>query len=214
MRRATLVGLALGLGTSVGEAALTKAERPAASDDVITVVEDTTSRVSRPGVLKNDQLRSMGPLRAVVVSTTAHGKLVLQPDGSLSYRPDKDFYGTDLFTYSATDGARVSDPALVAITVLPVNDPPVAAEDRVTLNGERSLKLYVTRNDEDVDGVVVTSTVTILTPPRQGQALVGASGVVTYTPAPGFSGRDAFTYVVWDDRGARSNPAPVFIEGP
>ncbi len=66
----TLAGLVLGLGTSVGEAALTKPEPPSASDDVITVAEDTNSRVSRPGVLKNDQLRSMGPLRALLVSTT------------------------------------------------------------------------------------------------------------------------------------------------
>src|SRR5512146_2536864 len=117
MRRATVVGLVLGLGTNVTQAALTKAERPDAADDVITVVEDTNSRVSRPGVLKNDQLRSMGPLKAVLVSGTAHGKLVLERDGSLTYVPDKDFNGVDLFTYSATDGARKSEPAIVAITV-------------------------------------------------------------------------------------------------
>lgn len=212
MRRATVVGLVLGLGTNVTQAALTKAERPDAADDVITVAEDTNSRVSRPGVLKNDQLRSMGPLRAVLVSGTAHGKVVLGEDGSLSYRPDKDFNGTDLFTYAATDGSRVSAPAIVAITVLPVNDPPVAVEDRVSLNGAASLKLYVARNDTDVDGVVVPNTVTILSPPKEGQVLVGTSGSVTYTPGPGFSGHDAFSYVVWDDRGARSNAAAVFIE--
>lgn len=213
MRRSTVVGLVLGLGTSVGQAALTRPEAPEASDDVITVAEDTNSRVSRPGVLKNDHLRSMGPLRAVLVSTTAHGKLVLEPDGSLSYRPDPDFNGVDLFTYAATDGSRKSDPAIVAITVLPVNDPPVAVNDRATLNGP-SLKLYPAANDTDVDGVVVPRTLTILTPPRQGQVLVGPSGSVTYTPSPGFSGKDAFSYVVWDDAGARSNAAAVFIELP
>ena len=214
MRRTTVMGLVLGLGANVTEAALTRPEPPEASDDVITVTEDTNSRVSRPGVLKNDQLRSMGPLRAVLVSTTAHGKLVLHADGSLSYRPDENFTGVDLFTYSATDGSRVSAPAIVAITVLPVNDPPVAVEDRVTLDGRGSMKLYLATNDTDVDGAVVPGTLTILSPPRQGQVRVGPSGSVTYTPDPGFSGRDAFSYVVWDDRGARSNAAAVFIEQP
>ena len=214
MRRTTLAGLVLGLGTSVGQAALTKAEPPAASDDVITVSEDTNSRVSRPGVLKNDQLRSMGPLRAVLVSTTAHGKLNLHPDGSLSYQPDPDFNGVDLFTYSATDGSRVSDPAIVAITVLPVNDAPVAVDDQVRLTLPGSIKLYVASNDTDVDGEVVPSTLAIITQPRQGTVRVGPSGSLTYTPAPGASGRDAFSYVVWDDRGARSNAAAVVLELP
>lgn len=214
MRRMTLAGLVLGLGTGVGEAALTRPEPPSASDDVITVSEDTNSRVSKPGVLKNDQLRSMGPLRAVLVSTTAHGKLTLHPDGSLAYQPDADFNGVDLFTYAATDGSRVSDPAIVAITVMPVNDPPVAGDDHVTLTGPGSIKLYLTANDTDVDGVVVPNSLTIMTPPRQGEVRVGPSGSVTYTPAPGSSGRDAFSYIVWDDRGARSNAAAVFLERP
>ncbi len=214
MRRGTAWGVVLGLGAQVTEAALTRAQPPQASDDVITVSEDTNSRVSRPGVLKNDQLRSMGPLRAVVVSTTAHGKLVLHPDGALSYRPDPNFTGVDLFTYAATDGSRVSAPAIVAITVLPVNDPPVAVEDKVSLTGPGVLKLYPASNDTDVDGVVVPNTLAIVTPPRQGEVRVGPSGSVTYTPVPGFSGRDTFSYVVWDDRGARSNATAVFIERP
>ena len=108
----------------------------------------------------------------------------------------------------------MSDPAIVAITVMPVNDPPVAGDDHVTLTGPGSIKLYLTANDTDVDGVVVPNSLTIMTPPRQGEVRVGPSGSVTYTPAPGSSGRDAFSYIVWDDRGARSNAAAVFLERP
>lgn len=44
----------------------------------------------------------------------------------LIYKPAPQFHGSDGFTFTAGDAERRSEPALVAITVLSVNDPPVA----------------------------------------------------------------------------------------
>jgi hypothetical protein len=163
-------------------------------------------------VLNNDRARATGSLKAVLVTNAAHGTLTLQPDGSLSYTPAKDYSGMDVFSYAASDGSRMSAPAIVAITVTPVNDPPVAINDRVTFTRDAPIRLSVVANDYDVDGQIVPGTIGIVSPPQNGRVTVGSNGVIVYTPMKGFTGSDAFTYVVWDDEGARSNPAIVRLE--
>lgn len=199
---------------NVVQAALTKPLPPMAFDDSFSVPEDTAAQVTHPGVLGNDRNRDLapGPLKAVLISTTGHGVLTLRPDGTVNYTPARDFYGLDVFAYAATDGRRTSQPAIVAITVVPVNDPPVAVDDRVTFVRLRSIKVNVVANDFDVDGAVYASTVTIVSPPQKGKVSVGSNGTIIYTPMKGFTGTDSFSYVVWDDEGARSNPAVVHLE--
>jgi hypothetical protein len=53
--------------------------------------------------------------------------LTLANDGSFSYQPDADFFGSDAFSYRIVDGrGHVSNLARVSLTVMPVNDAPVA----------------------------------------------------------------------------------------
>ena len=102
--------------------------------------EDTPLTVAAPGVLVNDSRREgnltlPAPTKATVASGVAHGKLVFNANGSFIYTPDLNWYGTDTFTYRANDSVTASDgslvplesapPALVTLTVNPVNDPPV-----------------------------------------------------------------------------------------
>ena len=54
----------------------------------------------------------------------------------------------------------------------------------------------VSPNDPDAGQ---TQTFSISTPPANGTATVTASGVATYTPAPGFSGTDSFVVTVTDN---------------
>lgn len=199
-------------GSVAVEAALTRPEGPLAHDDSFSVPEDTAAMVSLPGVLANDRTRSNSGVTAVLVTGAAHGVLTLKPNGSLSYTPARDFSGIDVFSYAATDGTRMSEPAIVAITVTAVNDPPVAVDDRIIFRRNAPQKLRVVQNDFDVDGQIEPGTIGIVSPPQNGRVTIGSNGVIIYTPNPGFSGTDAFTYVVWDDRGARSNPALVHLE--
>jgi hypothetical protein len=57
----------------------------------------------------------------------------------------------------------------------------------------------------DATSVVITSS------PGNGGAVNNGDGTVTYTPNPGFTGNDSFTYTVDDDQGATSNEATVSI---
>ncbi len=46
---------------------------------------------------------------------------------NLTYTPNADYHGEDIFTFKAYDGSAYSDIATVTITVLPINDPPVVS---------------------------------------------------------------------------------------
>ncbi len=55
-------------------------------------------------------------------------------------------------------------------------------------------------NDSDVDGILVPASVTVISGPGSGSASVDSvTGEIIYTPDPGFSGSDSFTYEVCDD---------------
>ena len=100
---------------------------PTAVDDPsYTMLEDGTLNVnSGNGVLKNDTDPDNGPqpLTAQNASTPAHGTVVLNGNGSFTYTPNADYFGTDSFTYEAFDGAAATS-ATVTITITAVNDPP------------------------------------------------------------------------------------------
>lgn len=51
-----------------------------------------------------------------------------------------------------------------------------------------------------------------VTAPTNGTLTVGSDGSFTYTPAPGFTGTDAFTYALTDQYGFTSAPATVTID--
>jgi hypothetical protein len=72
---------------------------------------------SGKGVLRNDSDSDGDELTATLVSGPSKGKLVLNSDGSFSYKPTKDFAGTVKFKYVATDGDDQSNVTKVYITV-------------------------------------------------------------------------------------------------
>jgi hypothetical protein len=65
--------------------------------------------------------------------------LVLAADGSFTYLPEENFFGTDNFSYRATADSRRSVPAIVTITVENVNDPPVTIDDSYTIIEDATL---------------------------------------------------------------------------
>src|SRR5438045_1746334 len=128
----------------------------AANDDSYTTPEDTQLTVAAPGVLANDSDVDGDPLSTILVTGPSHGTLTLNGDGSFSYMPALNFNGIDTFTYKATDGQAQSGIATATITVTPVNDAPVAAnDDNYTTPEDTQLTVSapgVLANDSDVDG--------------------------------------------------------------
>ncbi len=85
--------------------------------------------MSAPGILGNDSdPNGLVPV-PVVTSTTTHGTLTVNPDGSLTYVPNPYFHGIDQFNYYITDGHATSNYVTDTIFVNFVNYPPVAVND-------------------------------------------------------------------------------------
>jgi VCBS repeat-containing protein len=99
---------------------------PVALADSYSVNEDTALTVTAPGVLANDSDADGGTLTAVLIAGPAHGSLTFNADGSFLYTPQLDFAGVDEFGYLATDGAATSSSTIVTVSVIAVNDAPIA----------------------------------------------------------------------------------------
>ncbi len=102
---------------------------PGLVDDEFTGTQNGTLQVEAPGVLANDTLPPVGGFGAAVVSTTVHGTLTLNPDGSFTYVPNQNFTGTDSFSYTVQAGVNpaggvLNSTANVTITItLPTASP-------------------------------------------------------------------------------------------
>ncbi|SDE72331.1 Ig-like domain-containing protein, partial [Ruegeria marina] len=135
--------------------------------------------------------------------TPEHGEVVLSGDGSFTYTPVANFFGTDSFTYNVTssDGTVIS--GLVTINVLAVNDAPDVGPDRFTMNEDGTISGSVLTNDRDVDGDELF--VTIATMPENGSLDISPDGSFVYTANPNFAGTDTFVYTVSDGQGGFSS---------
>ncbi|MBB4593451.1 Ig-like domain-containing protein [Xanthomonas cannabis] len=94
-----------------------------AKDDKATTMAGAAVRID---LLGNDTDADGDRLATLLVRAPSHGKLSLNADGSYTYTPDKGWYGTDSFSYRATDGDAQSGVAMVSITVQKVNRAPTA----------------------------------------------------------------------------------------
>ncbi|MFE7506640.1 LamG-like jellyroll fold domain-containing protein [Promicromonospora sp. NPDC057488] len=189
---------------------------PVGAADAYGTVEDKALEVAAPGLLANDTDLDGDDLTATGLTQPAHGDVVLSANGSFTYTPDSGFFGTDTFTYKASDGAATSAATTVTITVEegeqpPVNTAPVAGNDAYAAVGGQPLTLPapgVLANDTDEDGNVLTATA--VTQPANGRVTLEADGSFTYVSDDGYSGKDVFTYKA-SDGAATSAPATVTI---
>ncbi|HEX3764767.1 MAG TPA: Ig-like domain-containing protein [Kofleriaceae bacterium] len=169
---------------------------PIASDDTLVTPEDTEGGVD---LLGNDSDPDGDPLTIVSFTQPGHGTVAVVA-GLASYIPAPDYNGPDAFSYTVADPSGLTSTATVHVTVVPVNDPPVALDDSASLDEDTTATIDVVANDSDVDHDVLT--VTAVTQPAHGTAAVVSGHEVTYTPAPDYNGADSFTYTVADPSGA------------
>ena len=97
-------------------------QTPIANNDNFTLNINSQLIISDPGVLVNDSTPSKHPLSAIKLTDPSHGTLVFNRDGSFTYTPILNYSGTDSFTYKANDGQIDSNPAIVILSIFPVND--------------------------------------------------------------------------------------------
>uniref|UniRef100_UPI0018805D47 tandem-95 repeat protein n=1 Tax=Oculatella sp. LEGE 06141 TaxID=1828648 RepID=UPI0018805D47 len=158
-----------------------------ANDNSITK-EDTPVTIS---VLSNDTFALGATVSAV--TNGSNGTVVINPNGTVTYTPNPNFFGSDSFTYTVTSGG-VTETASVTVTVDAVPDP---VDDTFSTNEDTLLSGSVA--DADVGDGPATYTVTVA--PNRGVLNFNPDGSFTYTPNPDFNGTDTFTYQVKDANG-------------
>jgi hypothetical protein len=169
---------------------------PVANNDQVVTDEDTPVTID---VLANDSDDDGDVLTIVATSNPANGTVDPTNDGQIVYVPNENFHGVDTFTYVIRDPSGAESDATVTVVVRSVNDDPVARNDEASTPEDTAVTINVLANDTDVDGDSLT--VEVVGGPNGGEAVVNNDGTVTYTPDPGFSGQDVFTYTVDDGNG-------------
>jgi VCBS repeat-containing protein len=104
---------------------------PAPSNDSYSLDEDAAflSVGADEGLLANDTDADGDPMTAVLATPPQHGQLALAADGSFIYTPERNFSGTDSFTYFPQD-IQAGPTATVTLEVRPIYDPPQAVADQ------------------------------------------------------------------------------------
>jgi len=184
---------------------------PAAVDDNVITAEDIPAFID---VLNNDSDPDGDPLMVTFVSAPGNGTATINiPGYTVTYIPAPNYYGSDTFTYIISDGIY-TDTATVNITVVPVNDPPVAVDDSYSTPVSSTLIIPapgLLGNDFDIDLQTLTVNLTSVTSPSGGIVGVSADGSFNYT-APPVAGNYTFAYRAQDPIGAVSNVATVTIQ--
>ena len=181
-------------------------DAPVAIDDVVSAQEDVL--LENINVLDNDTDSDGNPLTVTNAVSAAGGVVTINADGTLSYQAPANFTGPDTINYTIDDGAGGTSTAVVNIDVAPVTDL-TAENDQYTIEEGGALLGSVADNDATLSGGALTFAVA--TSVENGTLNFNADGSYEYTPSAGFSGADAFSYVVTDAASGESLTQTVEI---
>jgi hypothetical protein len=149
-------------------------------------------------------------LTYTIVTGPAHGTLSgAAPD--LTYTPNVGYAGDDFIYFSANDGERTSNVAMVNISVFIVSHHPSALDDAYSTYQNNVLTIAapgVLSNDTDADGDPLYAH--LVSGPVHGTLTLNVDGSFDYLPAANYAGEDSFNYQAVDGEQV-SNIATVRI---
>lgn len=175
---------------------------PMSQDGAISVAEDA---------IANGTLVAFEPdgdnFTYAIVSPPALGSVTVNStSGNYVYTPNENANGVDSFTFNATDKDGTSNTATITVTVLAVEDLPLANNASFAAIVGEPLNAQLDANDVDGDTIAYS----VVAQPTLGQVNLNTSGAFTYTSATN-TGADSFSYKVTDGKGD-SNTATVTID--
>ena len=139
---------------------ITQDAAPTANNDTATTDEDTPVNVN---VLANDTDPDGDTLNVISVTQGGNGAVSINPDKTVRYVPNLNFFGSDSFTYTIDDGHGGQSTATVNVTVTPVNDAPTFTINLLSQTVQYSDPITtVTVSVSDVDDATADLTLTVL----------------------------------------------------
>ncbi len=172
---------------------------------VITVEELTANDIDRDG----------DPLVVTSVQNSVGGTAELLPNGTVLFTPQDNFNGEATFDYTVDDREGAQASATATVVYQPVNDNPIANDDRydspqdpslaMTLSGLEDTPLEIPivellKNDADVEGLVISFE--SASSGIDGDVVVTDHDTVIFTPDQDYWGEATFTYLISDPDGA------------
>jgi VCBS repeat-containing protein len=184
---------------------------PVATADTATTDEDTPLTLAAATLLANDTDADGDTLTMSAVTATAntHGTVTLA-SGVVTYTPAADFNGTADFSYTVSDGNGGTANGLVTVTVVAVDDAPVAVNDTATvLEDAAATAIAVLANDTDVDGgpKLIASVTTLTT--RGTVVITGGGTGLTYAPSRNYCNAQPPSLAAHAQLGSPSPNAPA-----
>jgi autotransporter-associated beta strand protein len=180
---------------------------PVAQTQQVLVIPNTSKAITLTARVDSDN-----PVTFTRLSDPLHGT-VTGSSSNLVYTPDTGYLGVDSFTYQVSDGMATSLVATVNIMVK-AHAPavsqwisPATLSSTAIMNMNTSLVITLSATDDGNEPL----TYTVVTPPVHAASYSLTNGVVTYTPATGYTGPDSFTYKANDGYGD-SAVVPVNID--
>ncbi len=144
-----------------------------------------------------------------VVTGPSHGSLSGTAP-NMTYTPALNYNGPDSFTFKVNDGKADSDQVMISVTVLAVNDAPVANPQSKTTKENKSVSATLTGSDVDGEPLMFI----ICKEPEHGRLAFDSNfstnGRLIYKPLLNFTGPDIFTFKL-NDGEVDSAPATVSI---
>ncbi len=183
---------------------------PNAAPDTYTLNEDSTLSVSAAeGLLANDTDIDEDAFSVNVANTQLpqNGELTLFNDGSFTYVPNENFFGSDSFSYEVIDSLNLASTGTVTLSITNINDIPIANDDTVLVPPNASTIINVLSNDSDIENNPLTVTQATAT---VGNVITNNNNTLTYTPPNGFQGAATVNYTISDGNGGSAS-AQVLI---
>lgn len=180
-------------------------DAPVAMTDTFTMSEDSSATIP---VTANDY-NPDGSVLSITSVTTTNGTAAVSGTNVL-FSPAANYFGDAKLFYVMTDGTTSSTSSVI-VTVIAVNDPPVALGESFTTLQNTPLSVLapgLLTNDSDVESSKLSAVISKA--PDHGTLDLNADGSFVYTPESNYFGADSFTYKAFDGA-AQSAAATVSL---
>jgi hypothetical protein len=173
---------------------------------IVSTDEDTAKSITLSGtdeggdnltffIVSGPSHGTLGPIGALTCAGTAPRTC----SANVTYTPDSDYSGFDIFSFKADNGTEGSYPAPVSILVDPVNDTPVATDETKTMSEDGApLSIDFGALLSDVETSDANLTYDITNPDPAKGSLNGAGPTRNFTPAANFNGTVNIDYTPTD----------------
>ncbi|MCS0316853.1 cadherin-like domain-containing protein, partial [Vibrio diabolicus] len=176
---------------------------PVAGSTSYTVHEDNSITISDEQLLANSSDIEGGVDISSVTYSGNDGVFQDNGDGTYTFSPNENFNGEVNLDVVVVDEEGATDSTTAGITVLEVNDPPVAGSTAYTVHEDNSITIsdeQLLANSSDIEGGVDISSVTYSG--NDGVFQDNGDGTYTFSPNENFNGEVNLDVVVVDEEGA------------